>query len=42
MVVVIDPAHAKACAQTLQDLGESVHTIGVIAPKGDGAAVLVA
>jgi phosphoribosylformylglycinamidine cyclo-ligase len=42
MVVVIDAAHAKACAQTLQDLGESVHTIGVIAPKGDGAAVVVA
>ena len=42
MVVVIDAAHAKACAQTLQDLGESVHTIGVIAPKGDGAAVEVA
>ena len=42
MVVVIDAAHAKACAQTLQDLGESVHTIGVIAPKGDGATVEVA
>jgi len=42
MVVVIDAAHAKACAQTLQDSGESVHTIGVIAPKGDGAAVVVA
>ena len=42
MVVVVDAAHAKACAQTLQDLGESVHTIGVIAPKGDGAAVVVA
>jgi len=42
MVVVIDAAHAKACAQTLQDLGESVHTIGVIAAKGDGAAVVVA
>jgi phosphoribosylformylglycinamidine cyclo-ligase len=42
MVVVIDAAHAKACAQTLQDLGESVHTIGVIAPKGDGALVVVA
>jgi len=42
MVVVIDAAHAKACTQTLQDLGESVHTIGVIAPKGDGAAVVVA
>jgi len=42
MVVVIDAAHAKACAQTLQDSGESVHTIGVIAAKGDGAAVVVA
>ena len=42
MVVMIDAAHAKACAQTLQDLGESVHTIGVIAPKGDGASVVVA
>ena len=42
MVVVIDAAHAKACAQTLQDLGESVHTIGVIAPKGDGASVVIA
>ena len=42
MVVVIDAAHAKACEQTLQDLGESVHTIGVIAPKGDGASVVVA
>jgi phosphoribosylformylglycinamidine cyclo-ligase len=42
MVVVIDAAHAKACAQTLQDLGESVHSIGVIAPKGDGASVVVA
>jgi len=42
MVVVIYAAHAKDCAQTLQDLGESVHTIGVIAPKGDGASVVVA
>ena len=42
MVVVIDAAHAKACAQTLQALGESVHTIGVIAPQGDGASVVVA
>jgi len=42
MVVVIDAAHAKACAQTLQDLGESVHTIGVIAAKRHGAAVEVA
>ena len=42
MVVVIDAVHAEACAQTLQYLGESVHTIGVIAPKGDGAAVVVA
>ena len=42
MVVVIAAANAKDCAQTLQDLGESVHTIGVIAPKGDGASVVVA
>ena len=42
MVVVIDAAHAKACAQTLQDSGESVHTIGVIAAKRHGAAVEVA
>jgi phosphoribosylformylglycinamidine cyclo-ligase len=42
MVLVIDAAHAKACSQTLCDLGESAHTIGVIAPQGDGAAVVVA
>ena len=41
MVVVIDAAQAAACAATLRELGETVHDIGVIAPKGDGAAVVV-
>jgi phosphoribosylformylglycinamidine cyclo-ligase len=41
MVLVIDPAHADACTQTLADLGEQVHRIGVIADKGNGAAVLI-
>ena len=30
MVVVIDAAHAAACAQTLRDAGEAVYEIGVI------------
>ncbi|WP_353139505.1 phosphoribosylformylglycinamidine cyclo-ligase [Limnohabitans sp.] len=42
MVVVIDPAHAEACAEVLRAHGEQVHTIGVIAELGDGAAVVVA
>jgi len=42
MVVVIDAAHAEACAQVLRAQGEQVHTIGVIAARGDGAAVVVA
>ena len=42
MVVVIDAAHAGACAQTLQAAGEQVFAIGVIAQRGDGAAVVVA
>ncbi|MET0543144.1 MAG: AIR synthase-related protein, partial [Variovorax sp.] len=41
MVVVIDPAHAAACAATLRAAGESVHEIGVIAERGEGAAVVV-
>jgi phosphoribosylformylglycinamidine cyclo-ligase len=41
MVVVIDAASAQACAQTLREAGETVYTIGVIAPRGDGAAVEV-
>ena len=42
MVVVIDAAHAEACAEVLRAHGEQVHTIGVIAELGDGAAVAVA
>jgi phosphoribosylformylglycinamidine cyclo-ligase len=42
MVVVIDAAHAEACAKVLRAHGEQVHTIGVIAELGDGPAVVVA
>jgi phosphoribosylformylglycinamidine cyclo-ligase len=42
MVVVIDAAHAEACAATLRAHGEQVYNIGVIAERGDGAAVVVA
>ena len=42
MVVVIDAAHAAACAATLRAAGETVYEIGVIAAIGDGAAVTVA
>ena len=42
MVVVTDAASAKACAETLRAAGETVHEIGVIAPRGEGAAVVVA
>jgi phosphoribosylformylglycinamidine cyclo-ligase len=41
MVVVIDAAHASACAATLRDSGEKVYQIGVIAAQGDGAQVVV-
>ncbi len=41
MVVVIDAASAAACAATLRAAGETVYTIGVIAARGDAAAVLV-
>jgi phosphoribosylformylglycinamidine cyclo-ligase len=41
MVVVINPAHAEACAELLRAHDEEVHTIGVIAELGDGAAVVV-
>ena len=41
MVVVIDAANAVACAATLSAAGETVYEIGVIAARGDGAAVLV-
>jgi phosphoribosylformylglycinamidine cyclo-ligase len=42
MVVVISAEEAATCAATLRGLGESVHEIGVIAPRGEGAAVVVA
>jgi phosphoribosylformylglycinamidine cyclo-ligase len=41
MVVVIDAAHAAACADTLRQAGEKVYQIGVIAAQGDGAQVVV-
>ena len=42
MVVVVDAANAEATAATLRATGEQVYTIGAIAPRGEGAAVLVA
>ena len=42
MVVVIDAAHASACADTLRAQGEQVFTIGHIAPRAQGPAVVVA
>ncbi|MCF8161038.1 MAG: phosphoribosylformylglycinamidine cyclo-ligase [Polaromonas sp.] len=41
MVVVIDRANAAACVATLRAAGETVYEIGVIAERGDSAAVLV-
>ena len=41
MVVVIGASEAAACAATLRAAGEQVFEIGVIAPRGDSAAVLV-
>ena len=42
MVVVVDAAQAEATAATLRAAGETVYTIGRIAPRGTGAAVVVA
>ncbi len=42
MVVVIAASQAEACAATLRSLGETVYTIGRIAPQGEGAQVVVA
>jgi phosphoribosylformylglycinamidine cyclo-ligase len=42
MVVVIAADQAEACAATLRGLGETVYTIGRIAPQGEGAQVVVA
>ncbi|MCF8168831.1 MAG: phosphoribosylformylglycinamidine cyclo-ligase, partial [Rhodoferax sp.] len=41
MVVVIDAAHASACADMLRAAGETVYAIGHIAPRGDGTAVTI-
>jgi phosphoribosylformylglycinamidine cyclo-ligase len=42
MVVVIAADQAEACAATLRAAGETVYTIGRIAPQGSGAQVVVA
>ncbi|APW37481.1 phosphoribosylformylglycinamidine cyclo-ligase [Rhodoferax koreense] len=41
MVVVVDASNAAAVSATLQAAGETVYTIGKIAERGDGAAVVV-
>ena len=41
MVVVVDAGQADAVAATLRAAGEQVYAIGTIAPRGDGAAVVV-
>jgi phosphoribosylformylglycinamidine cyclo-ligase len=41
MVVVVDAANAAATAHMLREAGEKVFEIGVIAPRGEGAAVVV-
>ncbi|NQW80233.1 MAG: phosphoribosylformylglycinamidine cyclo-ligase [Polaromonas sp.] len=41
MVVVVDAANAAATAQMLHEAGEKVFEIGVIAARGEGAAVVV-
>jgi len=41
MVVVVDDAHAAATAHMLREAGENVFEIGVIATRGEGAAVVV-
>ncbi|HEY0200388.1 MAG TPA: phosphoribosylformylglycinamidine cyclo-ligase [Burkholderiaceae bacterium] len=41
MVVVVDATQADAVAATLRAQGETVYTIGVIAARGDRAAVVV-
>lgn len=42
MVVVVAAAEAQATAATLRAQGETVHEIGAIAARGDGAPVVVA
>ncbi|MEY3953989.1 MAG: hypothetical protein RLZZ397_869 [Pseudomonadota bacterium] len=40
MVLVIEAQHAEACAQTLRAAGETVYTIGCIAPRAEGQALV--
>jgi len=42
MVVVVGAEHAQAVAATLRAHGETVYRIGAIAPRGNGAPVVVA
>ena len=42
MVVVVGAGQAQAVSQSLRDAGEQVYAIGRIAPRGEGAAVVVA
>ncbi|MDM7464088.1 MAG: phosphoribosylformylglycinamidine cyclo-ligase [Tepidimonas taiwanensis] len=42
MVVVVGTEYAEATAATLRAQGETVYRIGTIAPRGEGAAVVVA
>jgi phosphoribosylformylglycinamidine cyclo-ligase len=42
MVVVVDAAEAEATAATLRASGETVYTVGLIAPQGAGEQVVVA
>jgi phosphoribosylformylglycinamidine cyclo-ligase len=42
MVVVVGQAQAQAVSDTLRAAGEQVYAIGHIAPRGAGAAVVVA
>ena len=42
MVLVIAPEHAGACAQTLRDAGETVHTIGTLVPRNGSEPVRLA
>ena len=42
MVVVVAASQSEACAETLRAAGETVHTIGTIAMRGEQASVVVA
>ena len=41
MVMVVAAAHAAATAHMLREAGEKVFEIGVMAPRGEDAAVVV-